>query len=59
MQGANRELLPQINHLNSHYKEVIVLYYYVELSYEEMSEVKYTVIGVGKEEIKKLIFSIE
>lgn len=30
-------ILKQINHLNSHYKEVIVLYYYVELSYEEIA----------------------
>ncbi|WP_041720592.1 RNA polymerase sigma factor [Alkaliphilus metalliredigens] len=35
-QELKANILKQINHLNSHYKEVIVLYYYVELSYEEI-----------------------
>ncbi|ABR47968.1 RNA polymerase, sigma-24 subunit, ECF subfamily [Alkaliphilus metalliredigens QYMF] len=51
-QELKENVLEQINHLNSHYREVIILYYYVELSYEEIA----TTLNISQGTVKSRLF---
>ncbi|ABR47972.1 RNA polymerase, sigma-24 subunit, ECF subfamily [Alkaliphilus metalliredigens QYMF] len=51
-QELKANILEQINHLNSHYKEVIILYYYVELSYDEIG----TALNISPGTVKSRMF---
>ncbi|WP_334292591.1 RNA polymerase sigma factor [Alkaliphilus peptidifermentans] len=49
----NLELLEQINQLKYHYREVIFLYYYLELSYEEISQCLEVSLGTVKSRLSR------
>lgn len=46
-------MLKQINKLKSHYKEVLLLYYYLDMSYEEMSRFLNVNIGTIKSRLAR------